>query len=56
MPTGEVDTSAITSAIIESGTQLPFRFNSPLLLCLLSLSFGSLSKLTHRKESVRAKG
>jgi hypothetical protein len=58
MPTGEVDTSAVASAVLQSGTQLAFRFRSLLLLRLpLSTFFflASLIPLT-RKESVRAEG
>lgn len=63
MPTGEVDTSAVASAILQSGTQLPFRFRSLFYFTLppfFPLFFfgnflASLIPLT-RKESVRAKG
>jgi hypothetical protein len=57
MPAGEVDTSAIAPAILNSGTQPPFRFGSLLypLPLLPFLSDGKL-KITPRKESVRAEG
>lgn len=64
MPTGEVDTSAVASAILQSRTQLPFRFRFtittapptlPLFSFFREFFFASLMPLT-RKESVRAEG
>ena len=65
MPAGEVDTSAVASAVLQSGTQLPFRFRSLLLLRIPLFPFyllfsgvfflASLIPLT-RKEPVRAEG
>src|SRR6266436_3145191 len=46
MPTGEVDTSAVASAVLQSGTHLLFPFPFPLI------SFASLIPLD-RKEFVR---
>jgi hypothetical protein len=64
MPTGEVDTSAIASAVLDSGAQLPFGFSLPLHplplpLFFLAGGFAFFSrelKLTPRKESFRAEG
>jgi hypothetical protein len=58
MPAGEVDTSAIALAILNSGTRLPFRFGSPLVHhCTQSHSpFFRSDGLTPRKESVRSEG
>jgi hypothetical protein len=64
MPTGEVDTSAVASAVLQSGTQLLFRFRSLLLLRLPLFPFFFFFEsfflvsliLPTRKESVRAEG
>jgi hypothetical protein len=59
MPAGEVDTSVIASAVLKSGTQLPFRFGSlptsPSFLMGFAI-FSYESNFTIRKESVRTEG
>jgi hypothetical protein len=58
MPAGEVDTSAIASAVLNSGTQLPFRFGSLLFppFRLPPFKISHESKFAIRKESIRAEG
>ena len=56
MPTGEVDTSAVASAALQSGTQLPFLFRLLRLALFLSrgIFFLAILILLTRKESIRA--